>query len=1155
MTPEIAATHPLVHEFTETLAVCGKLLDALYLVIRTTSSLGIPRAALCLPDPAIDDKLVVRLSLGMAGASNKVLAPSAPGTVAAFQAYTSGHTLWVKNYAASSYQATDLEEYLRISGAVHIPLSAAADHFPLTSGLLIAVPRIFDDTTPAVIAVLEHICRIFAEHLPRLAPIPAFPERTTAEQLPWQTELFTALHACLNTSNIEELSHLTLDHCRTLTGSEFGFVGYRDPATGFLVTPTMTRNIFAQCQVAGKTVVFEKPSGLGGWVLDNRFPIIANDPFSHPASVGTPPGHLPIRKFMGVPCVSQGQLMGMIALANKDSDYNHQDLSIVQAFADIYGAAVARFLSERELVESRNRLISLYENAPCGYHTITPDGRIIEMNETALALLGRTREDTIDQLNVNDLLTTKGQALLAEQIQALKRGAAAPIELHFTRTDGSRLPVLHSVTQITDQRGFTQMIRCTSVDLRQRQHAEERIRSLNRIYAVLSGINGAIVRLREPAALYQEACRIAVEVGGFRMAWLGLADAVNGEIRLSAQAGAVDGYLDHLHISLNEDEQGCGPTGVALRQGQHVVCNDIAADPRMKPWRDAALALGYRASAAFPIRVAGQVLGVFNLYADTAEFFDTTELNLLDELTQDIGFAMESMENERQRKQTETALQQQKDILDRTSRLAQVGGWEFDVATGSGFWTAETMRIIGVTPDVSATMSAGLTMFHGEMRQRLERALDTAIKHAQPYELELEITTSAGSHKWIRTVGQPIVENGRVVRMEGAIQDISSRKHAQLRARQSEILLDSVFQVLPDLFFLIDPDSTIRDYRASRDADLYVSPAVFLGKRISEVLPLEVAQQFDDSIALVLVHGKLVTYEYSLLMSNGLRHFESRINRLPGTAQLIAVVRDITERKHAETALSQLNAELEQRVTQRTTEIAAVNAELETFTYSVSHDLKAPLRGIDGYSRLLLEDHLQQLDEEGRLFLHNVRHGVEQMGQLIEDLLAYSRMERRNLRGVALNVHDLLTRIIAERTADIDARHGRVVMDFDPLALVSADPDGLALVLRNLLDNALKFSGLDTPPLITITAETGEQSLILAIQDNGIGFDMQFHDRIFEIFQRLQRAEDYPGTGIGLAIVRKAMQRMGGRIWAQSVRGEGTTFFVELPSGGNIKAQ
>jgi PAS domain S-box-containing protein len=664
---------------------------------------------------------------------------------------------------------------------------------------------------------------------------------------------------------------------------------------------------------------------------------------------------------------------------------------------------------------------------------------------------------------------------------------------------------------------------------------------------VLSGINGAIVRLREPAALYQEACRIAVEIGGFRMAWLGLADATSSEIRPLAHAGTVNGYLEHLHIALTEDEQNCGPSGLALRQGQHMVCNDIANDPRMTPWREAALALGYRASAAFPIRVAGQMFGVFNLYADVPEFFDTTELQLLDELTQDIGFALESMENERQRQRTETALQQQKDILDRTSRLAQVGGWEFDVATRTGFWTEETMRIIGVTQDVPATVVNGLTVFHGEMRQRIERALEAAIKEAQPYELELEITTFAGTHKWIRTVGQPIVENGRVVRVEGAIQDISSRKHAQLRARQSEILLDSVFQVLPDLFFLIDPDGTIRDYRASRDADLYVSPAVFLGKRISDVLPLEVAQQFDDSIALVLVHGQLVTYEYALFMSNGLRHFESRINRLPGTAQLIAVVRDITERKHAEAELSQLNAELEQRVTQRTTQIAAINAELETFTYSVSHDLKAPLRGIDGYSRLLLEDHLQQLDEEGRLFLQNVRQGVAQMGQLIEDLLAYSRMERRNLRGVALNVCDLLTRIIDERTAEIDARHGRMKMNVDSQALVFADPDGLAMVLRNLLDNALKFSRPDTPPLITITAETGEQSLILAIQDNGIGFDMQFHDRIFEIFQRLQRAEDYPGTGIGLAIVRKAMQRMGGRIWAQSVRGEGTTFFVELP--------
>ncbi|WP_200153212.1 GAF domain-containing protein [Chromatium okenii] len=1136
------STISLLHEFTTTLAACHKLLDALHLVLQVTAKLGIPRAALCLSDPIIDNKLVVRLTFGMAGAVTKVLAPSAPGAVAAFCAVQERRIIQVAHYASSPYQATNLEEWLRVTTAVHVPILASA---PAALGVLIAIPNSSASITPTTLMILERICTYLGAQLPRLVPL-ALP--LPAEPAPpWHTELFTALRTCLNTPDLDALSHLVLEHCRAVTHSEFGFVGYIDAVTGFLITPTMTRNIFAQCQVAGKTVVFEKPSGLGGWVLDNRMPLIANDPFAHPVSVGTPPGHLPIRKFMGVPCLSQGRVLGMIALANKTSDYDHHDLQRVTAFADVYAAAVARFISERELTESRNRFASLYENAPCCYHTLAPDGQIVEINETALALLGRRREDLVGCANINALLTHTGQKLFAQQLQALKQGTAAPVELYFKSADGSRVPVLHSATLITDPRGFPLTIRCTSIDLRQHRQAEARIRSLNRIYAVLSGINCAVVRLRDPALLYHEACRIAVEVGGFQMAWLGAVDAQSGALQPLAHAGAVADYLDQLQLSLRDDTRQHGPTLLALEHGQAVVCNDIATDPCMEPWRERALALGYRSSAAFPLRISGTVRGTFNLYAATPGFFDIKELRLLNELTQDLSFGLEFIDNERQRKQAEEAVRYQKEVLDRTGRLAKVGGWEFDVTTHTGSWTEETARIQDLPPDTPATVAQGLNLFHGVMRTQLEQAVQQAITQAQPYDLELEMMSARGVHKWVRTIGLPVVEGGQVVRIEGAMQDISRRKRAQLEARQNAILLDSVFQVLPDLFFLVDPDGTICDYRASHDEGLYVPPSTFLGRRFRDVLPLDVALQFEKCIEQIIAHGRLVSCHYELPMPNGIRQFEARLNQLPDSHQFIAVVRDVTERKRAEAAVIQLNAELEERVAQRTAELATINKELETFTYSVSHDLKAPLRGIDGYSRLLIEEHWQHLNEEGQLFLRNVRRGVAQMGQLIEDLLAYSRMERREMQGISLDLLSLLECIIAERTDELYTSNAKVHLQFDTRPLVQADPDGLALVLRNVLDNALKFHLSDRPPIIEFSASAMKQHLVVAVKDNGIGFAMQFHDRIFEMFQRLQPADEYPGTGIGLAIVRKALTRMGGHIWAASVPGQGTTFFIKLP--------
>lgn len=376
---------------------------------------------------------------------------------------------------------------------------------------------------------------------------------------------------------------------------------------------------------------------------------------------------------------------------------------------------------------------------------------------------------------------------------------------------------------------------------------------------------------------------------------------------------------------------------------------------------------------------------------------------------------------------------------------------------------------------------------------------------------------------------------------------------SNLARGQSEGRLRTLLDTIPDLVWLKALDGTFLVCNPRFEQLVGRTEAEVVGRREQDLFPPAVAGPRRASERSVIAAGgkAVLSEEWFTFASDGRRRLFEIIETPVCDARgrplgVLGIAREITERKRYEDEIRQLNAELEGRVESRTAELAAINKELETFTYSVSHDLKAPLRGIDGYSRLLLEDHAAQLDEEGRLFLGNVRRGVEQMGQLIEDLLAYSRMERRGLRGVPLDLALQVAGVLAEREQDLAARGATVETALAGLVVV-ADRDGLAVILRNLLDNALKFAAPGRAPRIQIAGRADEKSIILSVEDNGVGFDMQFHDRIFEIFQRLQRAEDYPGTGVGLAIVRKAAQRMGGRVWAEGRPGVGATFHVELP--------
>ncbi len=312
--------------------------------------------------------------------------------------------------------------------------------------------------------------------------------------------------------------------------------------------------------------------------------------------------------------------------------------------------------------------------------------------------------------------------------------------------------------------------------VRKRVSAEEQIRRLNRVHRVSSGINQAIVRVREPQALFERACHIAVDQGGFRMAWIGLLDDATGEVRVVAHAGIAADYLEKLRIVLRDEPRGHGPTALALRTGQHAIANDIAQDPRMTPWREDALRLGYRASAAFPLTCGGRTLGALNLYATEPGFFDADEVVLLDGLATDIGFAMEFAEQDSERRQAAEALKKSQRLLAETERVGKVGGWEFDVDTRRQTWTEEVYNIHEVDLTYKPTVEVGVNFYTPASRPIIERAVQGAIERGEPFDVELEIVTAKGNLRSIQAIGRTDPEHRRIY---GFFQDITARKRME----------------------------------------------------------------------------------------------------------------------------------------------------------------------------------------------------------------------------------------------------------------------------------------------------------------------------------------------------------------------------------------
>ena len=409
--------------------------------------------------------------------------------------------------------------------------------------------------------------------------------------------------------------------------------------------------------------------------------------------------------------------------------------------------------------------------------------------------------------------------------------------------------------------------------------------------------------------------------------------------------------------------------------------------------------------------------------------------------------------------------------------------------------------------------------------------------------------------------------------------DLTERKQADAELQSSKSFLGSVINAIADPVFVKDDK---RRFVLVNDALCTIvgrPREALIGEDGNDWFPKDQVEVFVKMDAGVLDTGVENVNEETLsdLTTGKVRTIVTRKTRyidLSGNRFLVGVIRDFSERKQAEDRIRQLNAELEQRVRERTAELEAANKELEAFSYSVSHDLRAPLRAMDGFSMALIEDYADKLDETGQNYLRRIRAGSQRMAELIDDLLHLSQVTRAEMRHVRVDLTAMAEEIGTElRQLQPDRQMEFIVA---PALAVDADAQLLRLALYNLLANAWKFTGKNPHARIEVGV-TGDEYRVASdeaggtiphqpspishqpfpinhppspiaffVRDNGAGFDMAYASRLFGAFQRLHSTQEFEGTGIGLAIVQRIIRRHGGRVWAEGAVGQGATFYFTL---------
>ncbi len=766
----------------------------------------------------------------------------------------------------------------------------------------------------------------------------------------------------------------------------------------------------------------------------------------------------------------------------------------------------AVLLLKRIRVEEE-RFSTAFRAAPVAFGmTSLEDGRIVEVNDAYVQLLGYSREELIGH-RATDLDLYASPSDRARMLELLRADGSLPDFATIFRTKSGELRHVTVSSSIIAMEGKPHLL-ATVVDVTERRHAEEKLlKSEAQARAVLESLNEGVVFLDTAGNV------VSINDAVSKVLGRGLQELTDPEADPRSRLIRSDGSLFPM------EEQ---PAIVALRTGEPVRNVEMGV-----PTRDGKVKW-IIAGAQLARDTDGKNLGV------VVSFFDITD-----------------------RKRAEAALRESEARLNEAQHNARIGSWCYR-AGGSLTMSDEMYDLYGIPLEVRATYEMVIAAVHPDDRARNHnRFQDALASGACDFQDEYRLIRPDGEVRNIFALGKIRRDaDGELLEAVGTVQDVTERKQAEEALRATEERLRLFIEHAPASLAMFDREMRYLSVSRRWLNDYGLGERDLRGLSHYEVFP-EIGEAWKA------IHRRALAGEV-------VRNDGERFERIDGSVQwlrwevrpwhdaagvvggIVVFSEDITERKLAEDEILRLHeelrrhaADLEQHVLDRTAQLEAANKELEAFSYSVSHDLRAPLRAINGFARILTEDHGPALDAEGQRLLEVIRGEASRMGQLIDELLQFSRLSRQPLRKSSSDMTAMARGVYDELRAGTPDR----IVDFrlESLPSVPADPALLRQVWINLLDNALKFTRHREHAGIVVSGSVHAGEAIYSVRDNGAGFDMQYAGKLFGVFQRLHGLEEFEGTGVGLALVQRIVNRHGGRVWAEATPDCGATFSFSLP--------